>query len=285
MPYSLNDITPGQTPTTGNIAVNVIANDAAGELAVQDFNAQNTDGSNILSNFKVYNITVQSQVYVTPQMQARGDYSFPLESLKQSGSRYFFVCADANLTADFYYSARDTGLTGSGVFVWMGINRPFIGDVNKQVAQYGDSAISDLQGYMWLKNDIKGMLDPTVVLFQNRWIGLNKIDPKKYPLSPQKLLPPYVRHSYDCVQLLMTGLIQGSLKQKKSIESLVQSKYYGLSKFQSLNYSGLLHSPITLYPPGNSGSLWTPKLVISINASVMQQSDDFVDQAFGESMP
>ncbi|KAI9328521.1 hypothetical protein BDR26DRAFT_873818 [Obelidium mucronatum] len=349
LPYSLNDVEPGQTPNTNHIAVNVIANDAAAELAVEDFNAANPDnifqiarkniwdpeystnwslidsggysiiqtvnltktvnisaafgdylssttfftaeilsyfaipfcdGSNVLAGLKAYNITVQSQVYVTPQMQAMSDYSFPIESLKQSNSRYFFVCASANLTADFYYSARDSGITGSGVFVWMGINRPFTGDTSQQTALYGDSAITDLQGYLWLKNDIKGILSPSVLAFQNRWIKLNSLNSTKYPLSPQKTLPPFVRHSYDCVQVLMRGLVQGSLNQKKPILSLVQSKFYGLKQFMALNYSGLLYDPILLYPPGGSGSLWTPKLVISINASVMQQSDDFVDQAF-----
>ncbi|ORY40002.1 hypothetical protein BCR33DRAFT_740656 [Rhizoclosmatium globosum] len=172
-------------------------------------------GTDILTYLKTYNITVQAQVYLTPQMQASGDYSFPLESLQQSQSRfhqihnypsssnnptqnrYFFICADSTLTADFYYAARDAGITGSGVFVWMGINRPYVGTIGQQTALYGNNAINDLQGFMWLKNDLKGMLDPSVVAFTER-----------YPLTSQGGLPSYVRQSYDCAQILMTGLVQ-----------------------------------------------------------------------------
>ncbi|ORY53556.1 periplasmic binding protein-like I [Rhizoclosmatium globosum] len=124
-------------------------------------------------------ITVLAKLMISPEMQAASDYSYPLGVLNGANSRYFIIAADANLTADFYYAARDAELTGAD-FVWLGINRPFVGDLGLQTSLYGSSAIDDLQGFMWLKDDLKPANDPSVTAFAQRWLANNKANPTNH---------------------------------------------------------------------------------------------------------
>ncbi|KAJ3067403.1 hypothetical protein HDU98_009371 [Podochytrium sp. JEL0797] len=225
-------------------------------------------------------ITVLAKLMISPQMQITSDYSYPLGVLNNANSRYFIIAADANLTADFYYAARDYQLTGAD-FVWLGINRPFVGDLGLQKSLYGSSAIDDLQGYMWLKDDVKPMTDPSVSKFVNRWNTNHAANPTKYPLTENGGLPTYATRSYDCTYLMMQGIAEGLTNPAnagQNIQTLISNQYYQPSALANTGYNGLLHNPVSL---GLYGDLLTPKLVISINSSVMQQDPSLLDDTYG----
>ncbi|KAI8619562.1 periplasmic binding protein-like I [Chytriomyces sp. MP71] len=223
-------------------------------------------------------ITVLAKLMISPEMQAASDYSYPLGVLNSANSRYFIVAADANLTADFYYAARDAELTGPD-FVWLGINRPFVGDLSLQTTLYGSTAIDDLQGFVWLKDDLKPQNDAKVQSFTQRWVAANAVNASKYPLTETGSIPQYVTRAYDCAQLLMTGIMQGlKAYPDQNLQTLIANQYYQPSALANTGYDGLLHNPINL---GVYGDLLTPKLVISINSSVMKMDPNLIDDGYG----
>ncbi|KAJ3142048.1 hypothetical protein HK100_003243 [Physocladia obscura] len=186
--------------------------------------AYGDDISSTLSSNSAFN--VQAKLMISPEMQAASDYSYPLSVLNNVDSRYFIIAADANLTADFYYAARDAQFTGHD-YVWLGINRPYIGDLALQQSLYGSTAIDDLQGFFWLKDDIKSMNDSSVTAFVDRWMKLNKQNSSKYLITETGELPTYVRQSYDCTMLLMTGIAEGLLAYpNQTVQNLLASQYY-----------------------------------------------------------
>ncbi|KAJ3228705.1 hypothetical protein HDU81_005982 [Chytriomyces hyalinus] len=223
-------------------------------------------------------ITVLAKLMISPEMQIASDYSYPLGVLNNANSRYFIIAADANLTADFYYAARDAELTGQN-FVWMGINRPFVGDLGLQTSLYGANAIDDLQGFMWLKDNIKPLSDPSVKSFTQRWIDNHGVNASKYPLTETGGLPQYVRRAYDCTKLLMTGVAR-AIGQNSGInvQTLIANQYFQPMNLADTGYNGLLHDPINL---GIYGDLLTPKLVISINKTIMQTDPMEITDDYG----
>ena len=48
----------------------------------------------------------ENKLYLTQQMHAKSEYSYPIQVLFLGKAKYFFIIADSNLTADFYYYAR-----------------------------------------------------------------------------------------------------------------------------------------------------------------------------------
>jgi hypothetical protein len=63
--------------------------------------------------------------------------------------------------------------------VWLGNNLPYTGGVNFQTNKYGASALSDLQGFIWIKNDVQSLSSPNAQYFIQKWKSNNVINASK----------------------------------------------------------------------------------------------------------
>jgi hypothetical protein len=64
--------------------------------------------------------------------------------------------------------------------VWLGNNLPYAaGGLESQLSRYGETALADLQGYIWIKNDIQGMNSPPIQSFIQKWKAANRVNPTR----------------------------------------------------------------------------------------------------------
>ncbi|KAI9344213.1 periplasmic binding protein-like I [Zopfochytrium polystomum] len=240
-------------------------------------------GDDISLAISTTNISVISKLIITPEMQNARDYSYPLGVLDLSDTRYFIIAAGGNLTADFYYAARDRGLTGS-TYVWLGTSLPYVGtSLDDQRNRYGGSAIDDLQGYIYLKNNMLARNSKPVTEFTQRWTKLNAVNANKYPLLSDGSVPKYARASYDCVNVLLNGVDQ-VLAKNPSLDLLnitQTSSTLSLASFAKTGVAGYTVSTITI---SDSGDMITPMLFISVNNSVMATDISMIDQTYAFAM-
>jgi ABC-type branched-subunit amino acid transport system substrate-binding protein len=75
----------------------VVGYDSSSLLTIQDV-------TTVLQSAKQYQLV--NKIIITPNMQDKSDYSYPITLLKKSQVKYVFVIASSDLTADFYYAAR-----------------------------------------------------------------------------------------------------------------------------------------------------------------------------------
>jgi hypothetical protein len=64
--------------------------------------------------------------------------------------------------------------------VWVGNSLPYAAaGLQSQLSLYGSSALSDAQGFVWIKRDIAGLQTERVQNFYDRWVTNSLTDPDR----------------------------------------------------------------------------------------------------------